>query len=760
MENLDKLLISLEKSGNATIIESVDPIGVLFNYFILSKKLLLELSAKTTLIPFILDYTKPEIYNKLQITLEEATEIQNVNKQLITFHKLMLQFCMQQYVFTSITKQLYDDIIKQIPEGNMDYLINFIKNYEEGMQKMQTGGGFGQLFQIITGALLLITNITTFTAAEPSMDMVTSTFYEQSAEDFSEGRAMMVPLAAQDALSTRYDLSQAINVRSEMYKKESWYGAVTEFAESKGLPVGQAQREIDNGIQKLDKLLSDFSDQGIRSCNMLARDIFNSEYYKEGMYDKLYERVFTNRQLLEEESIYKIETKTKTTPSFSKRSEIEFEKMFDFVCQESYSVGFKMENNQLIMSGSNFDLTYVRNFWDVVSEQFATLKSKAKTSSLMNIYDDLSERAEQHKIIMRQISTILDIPSLIINQKTREKIIPKLLSALEEQLEYFEYEIQLSTKKMPITDRHQQLAQIVADVKKEQNKREAAIDAQYSTVSYLSNYFSGYSKEIGKSLGEAAASPFVGVLTGIVGDDNLWVIPQVIGLGIVVLFGVSASIRSKAYKMAKTATGFIVSTVVPYAVVSYYLSSPQLAAMAGASGFILLQNYRSTPDGDVLENTRVIVVSGPNDAVPRQITSGPTSPPTTVRQITSGPSDEGVGSQVESVRARAENLQSIRASNADDYRSIIRRANKIITDAQTIMQRTQDNASARSIAEEAFDIASDTKASAEASLRDMGISSGGRKHKTRKNKVRKTRKLKVGKRRNTRHRNMRPTKRR
>jgi hypothetical protein len=144
MSNLDEIIKQLEETKTATYLEPIDITWGYQNQLVNTIEMLLLMLTKTSEISFISNYTETNIYSSLGISLEQATIIQESNEMLLQLHRYIIKYCIQEFTLASYLKKLMDDTILEMPEQNMDSLLEFINS---GTQAgIQVGGGFYEKF--------------------------------------------------------------------------------------------------------------------------------------------------------------------------------------------------------------------------------------------------------------------------------------------------------------------------------------------------------------------------------------------------------------------------------------------------------------------------------------------------------------------------------------------------------------------------------------------------------------------------------------
>jgi len=139
---ISSIFENLEKNGNAIHLEPIDTLWDIPNLFVNSIEELLLILVKTSSIPLIPDYTKPEIYTKVGITLKQAKFIQETNQTLLQLQTYIEKYCVQQYTLASYIKKNMDEIvldIHEIPEMDGAKMLKFIEGLSQ-QDTIQMGG--------------------------------------------------------------------------------------------------------------------------------------------------------------------------------------------------------------------------------------------------------------------------------------------------------------------------------------------------------------------------------------------------------------------------------------------------------------------------------------------------------------------------------------------------------------------------------------------------------------------------------------------
>ena len=147
------------KDSTSTLHADVDLTWGIPNSLAISNQMLIFLLAKTSIIPFIEDYTK--VSSQLGLKPEQAVSIQAINNDLLLLQRMIIQNCMQQYVVGSLVKSKIDEIISSFPEikdvKSIEDFIAYIENFKEAqIAGGQKGGCCGPLTSIIMFLFLLM----------------------------------------------------------------------------------------------------------------------------------------------------------------------------------------------------------------------------------------------------------------------------------------------------------------------------------------------------------------------------------------------------------------------------------------------------------------------------------------------------------------------------------------------------------------------------------------------------------------------------
>ena len=278
------------KGSTSTLHPDFDLTWGIPNSLSISNQMLIFLMAKTSIIPFIEDYTT--VSSQLGLKSEQAASIQEINSDLLLLQRMLIQNCMQQYLLGSLVKSKIDEIISSFPEikdiKSIEDFIAYIENFKEAkMAGGQKGGCCGQLTSIIMFLFLLMVLSTPSSAGwfdsstptltpppqeEPTKAVAVfqgrpgaivsidpnsglSVFNSEVATlgvaEFSKNVRELIPQKGME-----HDLSGAIRVWSpeETNKIKKLYTELMVFA-------GMDKAGPENGSQALDRLLRDINEQ-------------------------------------------------------------------------------------------------------------------------------------------------------------------------------------------------------------------------------------------------------------------------------------------------------------------------------------------------------------------------------------------------------------------------------------------------------------------------------------------------------------------
>jgi hypothetical protein len=163
MDNNFKQFVNSLKGNSTSTHLDLDATWNIPNLLLNSNELLLIILTKTTMIPFIQDYTT--ISNDLGLTQAQSSSIQETNALLLVLHKMIQKYCIQQFAIGSMMKSEMDNIILSAPEiediQSIDDMINYMENFKK-TQQTQTGGmNITGKFLTLIGKLILFTFLIT-----------------------------------------------------------------------------------------------------------------------------------------------------------------------------------------------------------------------------------------------------------------------------------------------------------------------------------------------------------------------------------------------------------------------------------------------------------------------------------------------------------------------------------------------------------------------------------------------------------------------
>jgi hypothetical protein len=190
LSDVDKVLEQLKQSGTARHIQNIDFTWDIINQSVITNEMLTFLLVKTSCLPIVPDFTAPAVVEKLNITNEQATLIQNFNSQLINVHGLLLKFIITEYVSSSIIKEMIDNEIELLPQTDMSYLLDFIKNYQENQSDIQQKGGQPSMILRIILTIIITSCVglanTNLQLIDPTSKMYSSGIAAYTPDQFTE----------------------------------------------------------------------------------------------------------------------------------------------------------------------------------------------------------------------------------------------------------------------------------------------------------------------------------------------------------------------------------------------------------------------------------------------------------------------------------------------------------------------------------------------------------------------------------------------
>ena len=163
MDNNFKQFVNSLKGNSTSTHLDLDSTWNIPNLLLNSNELLLIILTKTTMIPFIQDYTT--ISNDLGLTPDQSSSIQESNALLLVLHKMIQKYCVQQFALGSMMKNEMDNIILSAPEiddiQSIDDMLNYIENFKKTQQLQNGGVNITGNFLTLLGKIILFTFLIT-----------------------------------------------------------------------------------------------------------------------------------------------------------------------------------------------------------------------------------------------------------------------------------------------------------------------------------------------------------------------------------------------------------------------------------------------------------------------------------------------------------------------------------------------------------------------------------------------------------------------
>jgi hypothetical protein len=154
MDKNFKILVDSLKGNSTSTHLNLDATWNIPNLLLNSNELLLIILTKTTLIPFIEDYSKIN----LVLTQEQLSSVEESNEILLILHNLIQKYCIQQFSIGSMMKCEMDNNILASSEikdvQSIDDLMNYINNFKE-MQSQNGGMNITNSFLTLLGKVIL-----------------------------------------------------------------------------------------------------------------------------------------------------------------------------------------------------------------------------------------------------------------------------------------------------------------------------------------------------------------------------------------------------------------------------------------------------------------------------------------------------------------------------------------------------------------------------------------------------------------------------
>lgn len=166
MSNIDLSNILNKLTGFSNLDNSdLDLTWGYFNNLIVSKELLIFMLSKIYSIPMI-DYMSftdetntKRVYEEFGLTLEQATNIQSFNLELLNIQKVLESYCLQTFSIVSYSSDILYELIDNIPEDlNIDSIEKFI-NTIESFKTSQYGGELSDKILVLFIKLFLLMSI-------------------------------------------------------------------------------------------------------------------------------------------------------------------------------------------------------------------------------------------------------------------------------------------------------------------------------------------------------------------------------------------------------------------------------------------------------------------------------------------------------------------------------------------------------------------------------------------------------------------------
>jgi hypothetical protein len=166
MSNIDLLNISNKLTGFSNLDNSdLDLTWGYLNNLVSCKELLILMLSKIYSIPMI-DYmaftdntNSKKVYEDFGLTLEQATNVQSLNLELLNIQKILECFCLQTFSFVSYSSDILYELIDNIPQDvNIDSIQKFI-NTIESFKNSQDGGDLNNKIIVVIIKIFLLMSI-------------------------------------------------------------------------------------------------------------------------------------------------------------------------------------------------------------------------------------------------------------------------------------------------------------------------------------------------------------------------------------------------------------------------------------------------------------------------------------------------------------------------------------------------------------------------------------------------------------------------
>jgi hypothetical protein len=251
VSDVDEVLEQLKLTKTAIHIENIDITWDIINQSVITNEMLTILLAKTSCLPLVPDFTAPDVVEKLGLNNEQSTLIQNFNGQLIHIQGLLQKLIITEYVTSSIFKEMIDDEIDSLPQSDMSYLEEFIKNYQDNKSDIIQKGGQGEMYiRIILYAIFsacIVAANNNLALVEPRSKTYSTGVVSYSPEQFTEELIMQTrttsgPLEISGVIA-EYDREIGEEI-------QTMYGKLTQFLQI-------VKRK--NGKEVLQEFIKDFN---------------------------------------------------------------------------------------------------------------------------------------------------------------------------------------------------------------------------------------------------------------------------------------------------------------------------------------------------------------------------------------------------------------------------------------------------------------------------------------------------------------------
>jgi hypothetical protein len=269
--DIQYILNKLRTTGEAVHLDNLDISWDYNNQLLNSKEILSIILTKISSVPLIPDFTSKEVFETIGVTQEQATMIQEYNKQLIFIQTLLEKFCIQEYVIESICKKMIDDSIESkltkvnVVEGdNFSFLFDFMKNYQETNANQkdinqkginQKGGSIIDMLKTIFTLFLLVTMVSpNIQKKEEIVDIIDS-----NKKSYSLGLINYSPDEFKEQLLLREPIKSgeiSMNNIVVKYDNDVKKNLMTIFGQIKSL-----FSETPGGAEQLERIINEFNEQ-------------------------------------------------------------------------------------------------------------------------------------------------------------------------------------------------------------------------------------------------------------------------------------------------------------------------------------------------------------------------------------------------------------------------------------------------------------------------------------------------------------------